>query len=225
MIALYNPNTNNPFSVQYVYGAQVFRKEIIPGYMMGFRNLTGTSQIVNLQSLTGNNVTVYDLNAAAFVNQATGFINGFRGFNTASGMTVTSPVLAAATGFTFITTGATAGLANNSASAETLAGGVFTIGFSGAVTTFAWAQALRGLPAFAGAGWSINGDSLTALVGGASGGTSFTVSANTASMSPSYTLYAGDNKKREDVLLTAAYAISATTALSTLRSLVTGSTS
>jgi hypothetical protein len=75
MIALYNPNTNNPFSVQYVYGAQVFRKEIIPGYMMGFRNLTGTSQIVNLQSLTGNNVTVYDINAngglGGFVNQAT----------------------------------------------------------------------------------------------------------------------------------------------------------
>jgi hypothetical protein len=44
-------------------------------------------------------------------------------------------------------------------------------------------------------------------------------------MTPSYTLYAGDNKKREDVLLTAAYAISATTALSTLRGLVTGSTS
>jgi len=224
MIALYNPNTNNPFSVQYVYGAQVFRKEIIPGYMMGFRNLTGTSQIVNLQSLTGNNITIYDANAAAFVNQATGFINGYRGFNTASGMTVTSPVLAATTGYTFVTTGATAGVANNSATAETI-GNVFTIGFSGTCTTYSWAQALRGLPAFAGAGWSINGDSTSAAVGGASGGTSFTVSANTVSMTPSYTIYAGDNKKREDVLLTAAYAISATTALSTLRGLVTGSTS
>lgn len=220
MIALYNPNTNNPFSVQYVYGAQVFRKEIIPGYMMGFRNLTGTSQIVNLQSLTGNNITVYDANAAAFVNQASGFINGYRGFNTASGMTITTPVLAATAGYTFITSAATGGVANNSVAAAAVGANIFTLSYSGNATTYTWAQALRGLSEFQGAGWSINGDVTTANVGAAT----VTVSANTASMTPSYVLYAGDNKKREEILATAAYALSATSALSTLRGLVTGST-
>lgn len=223
MITLYNPNTNNPFSVQYVVGSQVFRKEIIPGYMIGFRNLTGTSQIVNLQSLTGNSITVYDSISNTFVNQATGFINGFRGNQTASGMTITGPVVATTTGWTFVTSGATAGVANNSATAETI-GNVYTIGFSGACTTFTWAQALRGLTNF-NALFSINGTSTSALVGGASGATANVVSANTISTTAPYTLYAGDNKKREDILLTAAYALSATSAYSTLRALVTGSTS
>src|SRR3990170_645887 len=60
MIILYNPNTTNPFSVQYVNSEQVFRKEILPNHLVGFRHLTGATQIVNSQALINEGVSIFD---------------------------------------------------------------------------------------------------------------------------------------------------------------------
>ncbi len=216
MIVLYNPNTNNPFSVQYVNGTQVFRKEILPNYLVGFRNLTGVTQVVNSQALINENISIFDpINN--IVTNIGNYLTGYTGFATQSGLTLTTSLLTTPTGYTFITSAATTGVALNSATATTVGNSV-RVAYSGAsASTTAWLNAIN-TTAFSGFGITVVGDSSSIyLKSGTS--VSFTLSANTFSTNVANTLFVGDNVKRTDYI--SASAFSATTAFTSLNTLVT----
>ncbi len=216
MIVLYNPNTQNPFSVQYVNGSQVFRKEILPNYLVGFRNLTVASQIVNLQALTGESISVFDPINNIVTNLGS-YTTGYTGFAVQSGLTLTTSLLTTPTGYTFITSAATTGVALNSATATTV-GNSIRVAYSGSsASTTTWLNAIKAT-AFSGFGITVVGDSSSVYINsGAS--VSFTLSANTFSSNVANTLFVGDNVKREAYV--SASAFSATTAFTALNTLVT----
>lgn len=216
MIVLYNPNTNNPFSVQYVIGAKVFRKEILPNYLVGFKGLTGSTQIINQQSLTGNNISIFNPISNIVTNLGS-YTTGYTGFVTQSGLTFTKSLITTPTGYTFTTSAATDGVALNSASAATI-GNVITIAYSGAaVSTTTWLNAIQAT-AFSGMGIAVVGHSASVYIN--SGATiSLTLSANTFSSNVANTLFVGDDMKRESYI--SASAFSANTAFTALNTRIT----
>src|ERR1035437_6366 len=192
MITLAN-NSNNPFIVHYVYNTQVFRKSILPNSICAFRNLTTSSQIKNQQSLIGDNISIYDYINSSFVNQGN-FTTGYTGTVTQTGMTFTTPYLSITTGYTFVTSAATAGtLALNTATATTVGHDV-KIAYSGAaVSTTTWLNAIN-TTAFSGWGITVIGTGLTTYIqSGAS--VTLTLSANTLGSNLSTAYYIGDNVK------------------------------
>lgn len=220
MIILFNPNTGNPFSVQYVKNTQVFRKEILPNYLVGFKGLTGVTQIQNLKSLTGNNITVMNP-ITGIVNNTGNFRTGYSGFIIQSGLTITKTLVTTPTGYTFITSASTGTtLANNTAVSVAIGNSGYTQ-YSGSVSTLAWFNSMFTATAFSGYGITVSGQSSTTSVTGATT-TIFSLSSSTYSTNVANTLYVGNNVKREQY--TKASAFSANTAFSTLRALVTGST-
>lgn len=221
MIILFNPNTANPFSVQYVKNSQVFRKEILPNYLVGFKGLTDVSQIKNLQSLTGHNITVMNP-ITGIVNNTGKLITGYTGFIIQSGLTITQTLATTPTGYTFITSASTGTtLANNSAVSVAVGNSGYTQ-YSGSVSTLTWFNSMFTATAFSGYGITVSGQSSTTSVTGATT-TIFSVSASTYSTNVANTLYVGNNVKRSQYVTASAF--SAITAFSTLRTLVTGTTS
>ena len=216
MIILYNPNKVNPFSVQYVNNTQVFRKEILPNYLVGFRNLTGVTQIVNQQALINEGISILDPINSVITNQGS-YVTGYAGFVTQSGLTLTTSLLAIPTGYTFVTSASTDNIANNSATANTV-GNTINIGYSGAsVSTTTWLNAIN-TTAFSGFGITVIGNSSSVNIN--SGATiTLSLSSNTFSTNVPNTLFVGDNVKREDYV--SASAFSATTAFTALNTLVT----
>ena len=193
MITLNNPSEKT-FSVQYVKDFQVFKKEILPHSITAFKHLTTLFQIKNLQSLTGNSIGVYDSTSSTYINQGS-FRTGYKGVTVQSGMTIYTPLVTVPTGWTFVTSAATAGVALNSATASTV-GNTVNISYSGAaVTTSTWLNAVN-TTAFSGLGFSIFGASAYVLI--SSGATtSFSVSANTISSNATDAYFIGDDVKRE----------------------------
>ena len=215
MIILYNTNAANPFSVEYVNGAQVFRKEILPGFLVGFRNLTGATQIVNQQALINEGVAIIDPINNIITNIGS-YVTGYTGMQVQSGLTLTTSLLAIPTGYTFVTSAATTGVALNSATANTL-GNSINISYSGAsASTTAWLNAINAT-AFSGFGITVVGNSSSIYVNSGSPVT-FVLSANTFSTNVPNTLFVGDNVKREDYV--SASAFSATTAFTALQTLI-----
>lgn len=216
MIVLYNPNTNNPFSVQYVKDSQVFRKEILPNYLVGFRNLTGATQIINSSSLMNEGISIFDPINNIVTNLGS-YTTGYTGFVVQSGLTLTTALLTTPTGYTFITSASTGTLANNSATATTV-GNSIRIGYSGSsVSTTTWLAAIN-TTAFSGMGITVAGASSSIFI---NSGASITLSltANTFSSNVGSTLFVGDNVKREAYV--SASAFSATTAFNSLNTLIT----
>ena len=206
MIILYNPNTTNPFSVQYVNSEQVFRKEILPNHLVGFRHLTGATQIVNSQALINEGVS----NLGSYTT-------GYTGFIVHSGLTITKTLVTTPTGYTFITSASTGTtLANNTASSVAVGNSGYTE-FSGSVSTLAWFNSVFTATAFSGYGITVSGQS--ALVS-ATGDTTiiFSISSSTFSSNVANTLFVDNNVKRENYLTASAF--SANTAFTTLNGFV-----
>jgi hypothetical protein len=192
MIILIN-NSNKIFSVQYVNGAQVFKKEILQNSLAAYNNLTTDSQIVNQQSLTGNSIGIFDYTNNVFINQGN-FATGYAGRIGETGMTITTALLAVPTGYTFVTSANTA-MATNTISATTV-GNTVDVAFSGAgVSTTAWVNAINAT-AFSGFGITIFGNCLTTFITSA-GTSTFSLSSSTASSNVSTAYFIGDNVKRE----------------------------
>lgn len=206
MIILTNTSPN-PFSVQYVYGTKVFKKEILPNSLSAFKNLTSASQIVNQQSLTGNSIGIYDYLNATYINQGS-FQTGYKGRTTQTGVTLYTPLLIIPTGYTFITSAATAGVALNSATATTV-GNSIRIAYSGAaVTTLTWLNAINAT-AFSGMGFTVLGANAYSLI--SSGATqTFTVSSNTVSSNVTTGYFVGNDVKREQYGVYDAFNLNAT---------------
>jgi hypothetical protein len=194
MIILSN-TSQNPFSVQYVNGSQVFKKEILPNSLAAFKNLATASQIVNQQSLTGNNIGIYDYTNVTFVNQGS-FLTGYKGRTQQTGMTITTPLLTTPTGYTFVTSAATTGVALNSATATTV-GNSIRVAYSGAaVTTLTWLNAINATT-FSGLGFTVLGANAYSLI--SSGATqTFTVSSDTISSNVTNAYFIGNDVKREE---------------------------
>ena len=223
MITFTNFNVN-PFSVQYVYNSQSFRKEILPNNIVGFRNLTTISQITNLQALKNENITVYDYLNSAYSNQGA-FLTGFRGTVSQSGLTLTTPFMVTSTGYTFTSTAATSGDISLNTAAATGAGNTYFIKYSGAsVSTNIWLAALAAT-SFSATGISVIGGSDTNYISSGSSKT-ITLTGNTASSNVNPTgnfLFIGDAVKREQYVA-AAPSFNITTGYTSLQTLVTGST-
>lgn len=217
MIILYNPNTINPFSVQYVNSEQVFRKEILPNHLVGFRHLTGATQIINSQALINEGVSIFDpINN--IVTNLGGYRTGYTGFIVHSGLTITKTLVTAPTGYTFITSASTGTtLANNSAVSVAIGNSGYTQ-FSGSVSTLAWFNSMFTATAFSGYGITVSGQSSLVSSTGATA-IIFSISSSTFSSNVANTLFVGDNVKREDYV--SASAFSANTAFTTLNTLVT----
>ena len=194
MIILTNTSPN-PFSVQYVNGSKVFKKEILPNSLTAFKDLETGSQIVNQQSLTGNNIGIYDYTNATYINQGS-FLTGFKGRTYQTGITITTPLLTTPTGYTFITSAATTGVALNSATATTV-GNSIRVAYSGAaVTTLTWFNAINAT-AFSGMGFTVLGaNAYTLITSGVS--QTFTVSSNTISSNVTTAYFIGNDVKREE---------------------------
>lgn len=206
MIILTNTSPN-PFSVQYVYGSKVFKKEILPNSLTAFKNLTTGSQIVNQQSLTGNSIGIYDYLNSTYINQGS-FAIGYKGRTTQTGVTLYTPLLTTPTGYTFITSAATAGVALNSATATTV-GNSIRIAYSGAaVTTLTWLNAINAT-AFSGMGFTVLGANAYNFI--SSGATqTFTVSSNTVSSNVTTAYFIGNDVKREQYGVYDAFNLNAT---------------
>lgn len=217
MIILYNPNTINPFSVQYVKNEKVFRKEILPNHLVGFKHLTGATQIVNSQALINNNVSIFDPINNIVTNLGS-YTTGYTGFIIQSGLTITKTLVTAPTGYTFITSASTGTtLANNTALSVAVGNSGYTE-YSGSVSTLVWFNSMFTATAFSGYGITVSGQS--ALVS-ATGDTpiTFSLSSSTFSSNVTNTLFVGDNVKREDYITASAF--SANTAFTTLNGLIT----
>ena len=216
MIILYNPNTTNPFSVQYVNSEQVFRKEILPNHLVGFRHLTGATQIVNSQALINEGVSIFDPINNIVTNLGS-YTTGYTGFIVHSGLTITKTLVTTPTGYTFITSASTGTtLANNTASSVAVGNSGYTE-FSGSVSTLAWFNSVFTATAFSGYGITVSGQS--ALVS-ATGDTTiiFSISSSTFSSNVANTLFVDNNVKRENYLTASAF--SNNTAFTTLNGFV-----
>src|ERR1035437_5563228 len=98
MITLMNPK-GCPVKIKYNNGAtKVFNAEVIPGYIMAFRGLQTSSQIVNLQALINEGITIYNYNAGTYINKGS-FATLYYGTTGATGMTFTVDTGAVSTGY------------------------------------------------------------------------------------------------------------------------------
>lgn len=207
MIILTNTGPNT-LSVQYVNGAQVFRKEVLPFSIAAYKKLTTPSQIVNQASLTGNGITIFNYTTSTYVNRDSGYLTGYRGTTSQSGLTLTTSLLTTPTGYTFITSAATTGVALNSATATTV-GNSIRVAYSGAaVSTATWLSAINAT-AFSAMGITVSGNSTTAFI---SSGASQTISlsANTVSSNINVAYFIGDDVKRENYTVYNSFNLNAT---------------
>lgn len=221
MIALINPS-NKTLKVQYTSGNKVFLKEILPNSIMGMKLLTDSTQLINENSLIHNSVSIYDTVSSTYFNQDASFVTGFAGQVAQSGMTLTTPLLGTPTGYTFVTSAATVaqavanGIGLNSAQAVAV-GNSFRVSYSGSsVTTNTWLGALNAT-SFSNVGITvINGSDSTVINSGAT--ITLTLSADTASSNIRNFVFADNNKKRSDDIVT--FSISLANGLSTLSGLL-----
>jgi len=221
MITFFNPKAGNPFSVQYTNGSKVYKKEIVPNMLVAMKDLSTLSQIKNFSALTREGITIYDYTRNVYAFSAATFRTGFKGETNMTGMTFITPLVSVSTGWTFVTSAATAGVALNTITANTL-GNTIRFAYSGAgVSTTAWLNALR-TTAFSGIPFTIFGESpLNLITSGAA--TTVVLSAATASSTPYQAVFIGHNDKKNQY--TTLYAMNYATTLSALRALVTGATS
>lgn len=207
MIILTNTGAKT-LSVQYVNGAQVFKKEVLPFSITAFRKLTTPSQIVNQASLTGNGITIFNYTTSTYVNRDSSYLTGYRGTTSQSGLTFTTSLLTTPTGYTFITSAATTGVALNSATATTV-GNSIRVAYSGAaVTTATWLNAINAT-AFSAMGITVSGNSSSTFI---TSGTSKTISlsADTVSSNIDVAYFIGDNVKREEYTVYNAFNLNST---------------
>lgn len=193
MITLINPKAT-PFIVQYTYGNKVYRKEVLGGTIMAFKNLTTYDQIKNEGGLISAGIGIYDANASSFINQG-GVVLGFRTESTQTGMTIMTPLRSVATGYTIVTSANTV-MALNTITANTN-GNIISVVYSGtSISTKRWLDTINAT-AFSGMGFSVFGESPSTFLAGA-GTTSWVFTANEPSSNVVQWAFATDSSKESD---------------------------